>query len=304
MVNLKEMQSLTKQQNSSNNTLQSHQQNIITLNQILEHGIEHDPDQEIQDPDIGDITGIGFRSLALDLENITSNTSTNTTNPSYNVETPTHSPRAHVHSRSSSLSEIKHNVKYDYQLLYVTRKYAILTAISILTTVILILFSVPMGSVLGIGSIDSIINGWCIVLFDAKYNQIYIKLCPASIARPEWNGPKLVQNKSQNDKTKNNDNKLSSTNINRRSSQVIIDGAIEIIDTTIIVSTNKENKNNTETKPDTDMKQEEDDISQSVTQIITTPEDNQETNIINAEIPDHQNIITADNDYDDNCDIE
>ena len=61
-------------------------------------------------------------------------------------------------------------------LQYITRKYAILIGTSILSTWILMSSLVVTELALTVSAIDGIINIWCLVLFDARLDNIYLKL--------------------------------------------------------------------------------------------------------------------------------
>ena len=50
------------------------------------------------------------------------------------------SPSISQRPRSGSRAEMEHDAKYDYQLLYIVRKYAILTVTTIITIWILSIF--------------------------------------------------------------------------------------------------------------------------------------------------------------------
>ena len=74
----------------------------------------------------------------------------------------------------------------DPELYYIVRKYVLLLVTIIVSTWMCVLFYIfPTGSVLGAGSIDSMINGWCIVLFDRRYNNIYLKIYGCIAKEPE-----------------------------------------------------------------------------------------------------------------------
>ena len=182
MVNLKDLRHINKSMGTQNTT--THSQSPCSI------------------PMESNLTLEDHQTPSIDLQSMTKTTTI-----------PTEPPTFGLHSRSSSLSEIRHNVQYDYQLAYVTRKYQILAWIAVLTTIILIICTFPMGSVMGIANIDSILNSWFIVLFDAKYNYIYVKLCGwIPFAKTEWNEI------GGNDNNKNKDS--------RRQSQVIIKNVI------------------------------------------------------------------------------
>eukprot|EP01084_Bolivina_argentea_P184874 318842_1 len=74
----------------------------------------------------------------------------------------------------------------NYALLYLLRKYAILSAVSIVSTWIAAMYALFTESGMGIYCLDSIVNLWCILLFDARHNNIYVKFF-GCIAKKEWN---------------------------------------------------------------------------------------------------------------------
>ena len=79
----------------------------------------------------------------------------------------------------------KNKDKYDQELLYVVRKFTILTGIALLSYWLnWMLITLAIGSAIGGSNFDSIFNLWCIVLFDMRYDNIYIKFCKC-IAKPE-----------------------------------------------------------------------------------------------------------------------
>eukprot|EP01084_Bolivina_argentea_P252115 423108_1 len=74
----------------------------------------------------------------------------------------------------------------DSQLLYLLRKYAILCATTIVSTWFcagIAIFVPDMAMVMG--SFDSIINVWCILLYDRRYNNLYLKMF-GCVAKREW----------------------------------------------------------------------------------------------------------------------
>lgn len=80
----------------------------------------------------------------------------------------------------------------DYQLLYIVRKHVILTAAIIISTFMCFLgIIMPLGSAVGAGSIDSMINVWCLIMFDKRFNGIYVRIF-GCIAKPEWNNANNV----------------------------------------------------------------------------------------------------------------
>eukprot|EP01084_Bolivina_argentea_P029807 55304_1 len=73
------------------------------------------------------------------------------------------------------------------QFLYVLRKFTILCAATILSTWIAGTVAIiwPEWSMV-MGSLDSILNVWCILLYDKRYDAIYVMVF-GCIAKPEWN---------------------------------------------------------------------------------------------------------------------
>eukprot|EP01084_Bolivina_argentea_P132506 233843_1 len=64
--------------------------------------------------------------------------------------------------------------KSTYDLVYVTRKYAVLLAASLLSTWFTLIFISAMPNVnIVFASIDSIANMWCLLLFASKYDKMY-----------------------------------------------------------------------------------------------------------------------------------
>eukprot|EP01083_Nonionella_stella_P085858 238196_1 len=77
----------------------------------------------------------------------------------------------------------------NYELIYLLRKYAILSGTAILSTWICAGLAMMTESGMGIYCFDSMINCWCIVLFDARYDCIYLKVF-GCIAKKDWNNQK------------------------------------------------------------------------------------------------------------------
>ena len=77
--------------------------------------------------------------------------------------------------------------KPDYILLYVVRKHVILTAAMILSTFFCLLAIIlPLDSAVAAGSIDSMVNVWCLLMFDKRFDRVYLSVF-GCIAKSEWN---------------------------------------------------------------------------------------------------------------------
>eukprot|EP01084_Bolivina_argentea_P280839 480354_1 len=73
----------------------------------------------------------------------------------------------------------------DYELAYIVRKFAILSGCTLLSTWIAAGFGTFTLAPLGLFGIDTVINTYCILLYDARYDHIYHKLFKC-ISKSQW----------------------------------------------------------------------------------------------------------------------
>eukprot|EP01084_Bolivina_argentea_P305598 527942_1 len=66
--------------------------------------------------------------------------------------------------------------KKDHDLLYIIRKYAILSGASIISSYIGYFLVIASSLSFSAVAVDTVLNCWCIVLFDKRYDRIYQKL--------------------------------------------------------------------------------------------------------------------------------
>eukprot|EP01084_Bolivina_argentea_P033708 62339_1 len=77
--------------------------------------------------------------------------------------------------------------KVSTQFLYVLRKFTILCAVTIISTWIAGTIAIIFADwSMIMGSVDSIVNVWCILMYDKRYDDIYVRVF-GCIAKPEWN---------------------------------------------------------------------------------------------------------------------
>ncbi len=91
-----------------------------------------------------------------------------------------------VQKQNEGKSAKQSEKKLDPQLVYVLRKFTILCAVTIVSTWIgagIILFA-PHSSTIT-ACFDSTINVWCILLYDCRYDYLYLKVF-GCIAKSEW----------------------------------------------------------------------------------------------------------------------
>ena len=77
---------------------------------------------------------------------------------------------------SGSNSERKENTQKDVELMYIVRKYLILLCAAILTSYLLLGAIATTALSETFGGIDTMINSWCLILFDKKYDNLYRKV--------------------------------------------------------------------------------------------------------------------------------
>eukprot|EP01084_Bolivina_argentea_P276516 471823_1 len=90
------------------------------------------------------------------------------------------------HNSNETKSTKQSEMKLNPQLLYVLRKFTILCAATIVSTWIGGGISIidPSTTVI-VASFDSVINVWCILLYDCRYDYIYLKVF-GCVAKREW----------------------------------------------------------------------------------------------------------------------
>eukprot|EP01084_Bolivina_argentea_P231360 390197_1 len=93
------------------------------------------------------------------------------------------------YSKLNSLNESR--TTKNFQMLYLLRKLVVLTCVLIASTWIRVLFSSFSLSIQGISCVDSVVNCWCMLLVDARYDNIYLAICKC-VAKPEWNEQQQV----------------------------------------------------------------------------------------------------------------
>lgn len=86
-------------------------------------------------------------------------------------------------TRTRTLSEAEQ--RCDYELAYILRKYAILSFCTLISTWIAAGFATFSEAPMGLFSIDTVINTWCILLYDSRYDHIYNKIFKC-ISKSQW----------------------------------------------------------------------------------------------------------------------
>ena len=93
------------------------------------------------------------------------------------------------------------------KLLYILRKYAILNACTLLSTWIAAGFATFVASHMEFFALDTMINTWCILLYDARYDSVYSKIF-GCISKSEWKYAKKDMDQTKNKLSVNKSNKL------------------------------------------------------------------------------------------------
>lgn len=86
-------------------------------------------------------------------------------------------------TRTRSMSQAEQTC--DYELAYILRKYAILSGTTAISTWIAAGSSIFIESPQGLFAIDTVINTWCILLYNGRYDGVYNKIF-GCISNLEW----------------------------------------------------------------------------------------------------------------------
>eukprot|EP01084_Bolivina_argentea_P102524 183671_1 len=85
----------------------------------------------------------------------------------------------------------------DLSIAYISRKYAILIIVNIVSSWIVTGFGTFTGLGVCLSAIDSMVNIWTIVLFDKRYDDIYQKMCGCCSMSKKMNNIQNLKNISQ-----------------------------------------------------------------------------------------------------------
>ena len=80
--------------------------------------------------------------------------------------------------------------EYNHDLMYILRKYAILSGCTMISTWIVCGVGSFTQSPCGLFGLDSIVNVWCVMLYDIQFDHIYNLLC-GCISKSHWKSDSL-----------------------------------------------------------------------------------------------------------------
>eukprot|EP01084_Bolivina_argentea_P286504 491491_1 len=108
---------------------------------------------------------------------IASEISTQTANKSTTLKVEIHAYNENKNETKIESTETQSKKKtFDADLIYIIRKYAVLSATAILSTIFMNIFISFTALSLSFVAMDTAVNCWCIVLFDPRYDNIYRKM--------------------------------------------------------------------------------------------------------------------------------